>query len=66
MYTKINSILLKGDAIPDDILVQLINLEIKESNELKKENDNKGCILLDFPRNVVQAQLLEKELSGLI
>lgn len=55
---KISSILSKGEFISDDMVNQLII-------DFYKTCDNKSKIILDgFPRNVVQAQELDKILSS--
>ncbi|KAJ3204680.1 RNA polymerase II subunit A C-terminal domain phosphatase, partial [Clydaea vesicula] len=60
---KIQLSMMEGKSPEDSHLVSLVadamqNLPKSESEKFS------GCILLNFPRNRLQAQLLEKELSG--
>lgn len=52
--------LMEGTNPQDEILVELVLLEIKRISETQ----GNGWILLDFPQNKNQAQLLEMRLSG--
>jgi len=58
---KIKTCLNAGKEIGETILVSLVSIKIFELNN---NPENNGWILLDFPRTLNQAKLLEKELSG--
>jgi adenylate kinase len=49
----------KGLLVPDDIVVEMV------SGRIRLEDCVKGFILDGFPRNLTQAEVLEKTLSGL-
>ena len=54
--TKVQLDLLEGATSDDSTIVSLVAQAIK--------NTNGGFVLVDFPRNRNQAQLLERELTG--
>ncbi|KAI8620173.1 hypothetical protein BC830DRAFT_1100580 [Chytriomyces sp. MP71] len=58
--SKLQQALLSGGCPSDELLVTLVTEAIKKHSQPEAP----GWILLDFPRNRYQAQLLEKELSG--
>jgi len=55
---RVKSIMDKGDLVPDDIVVGLI------SDRIDKPDAKNGVIFDGFPRNVPQAEALDKMLAG--
>ncbi|MBI5286587.1 MAG: adenylate kinase [Deltaproteobacteria bacterium] len=49
----------EGLLVPDDLVVEIV------AERLKKADCNGGFILDGFPRNIAQAEILEKTLAGL-
>ncbi len=54
---KAEDYVLKGELVPDQITNQLV------SEELKKEKYKKGLIIDGYPRNLEQAEFLEKDIE---
>ncbi|KAM6965443.1 sperm flagellar protein 2 [Aplochiton taeniatus] len=54
----VESVLMKGNAIPDELLVDIV------VNAIRKVTSGSGWILDGFPVDVTQARMLEKALSG--
>lgn len=53
----------KGSEIGDEILIPIV-LESLKNTGVDEAGNQKGWILIDFPRTTAQAMRLEKELSG--
>lgn len=54
---KIDEYMLKGELIPDELMIRILNKRISEPD------CEKGFILDGFPRNLKQAEELEKEIN---
>ena len=56
---KVDSIMNKGDLVPDELVIEIIE------ERLQEKDCEKGFILDGFPRTINQAEALEKTLSNL-
>jgi adenylate kinase family enzyme len=61
---RIDELLSTGSPIDDNIIVYIMAEAIKLANQQVEQKQFGGWILDDFPRNKIQAQLLERELTG--
>ncbi|HEY4342712.1 MAG TPA: adenylate kinase [Parvibaculum sp.] len=55
---KAEALMARGDLVPDDVVVGII------SDRIEQPDAKKGYILDGFPRNVAQAEALDKMLAG--
>ena len=59
---KVQAIMASGNLVPDEVTIQLVK------NRIAKDDCQKGFILDGFPRNIVQAEALDKitHIDGII
>ena len=60
-HTQIANKMAKGELVGDDILFAIVSSKI---SLVKKDKEFKGIIFDGFPRNILQAEFLEKELKS--